>query len=230
MTAQIQSLIDKQDNFEIVRDTIAQILADESASQVALAIADGKPDPDQWKLRVCIERANPWEAFQNEDASAEIDDSPIVNVWFDSSGYDESKSNVVERQYGAGVFNIDIYGYGVSVDDPAGGHTPGDKSASLKCQQGIRLVRNILMSSYYTRLGFPVTNKDIGQRFVRNITAFQPEQGNQHVQNVAAARVAFTVKFNERSPQYEGEILEEIGIDIKRDPDGFVLAQAEYSY
>ena len=43
------SLIDKQDSFEIVRDKIALILANEIASQQVLAKADSR-NPDDWKF------------------------------------------------------------------------------------------------------------------------------------------------------------------------------------
>ena len=58
-------LIDKQDSFEIVRDQIAAILKTEITSQIALATTAGKPNPDDWKLRIFSERANPWEQFLN---------------------------------------------------------------------------------------------------------------------------------------------------------------------
>ena len=47
----IDTLIDKQDNFEIVRDQIAVILALESVSQVARAIAASSC---QWKDSILL--------------------------------------------------------------------------------------------------------------------------------------------------------------------------------
>ena len=62
----IPDLIDKEDTFEIVRNQIALILANESASQVALATTAGKPDPNLWALKVYTERSNPWEQALND--------------------------------------------------------------------------------------------------------------------------------------------------------------------
>ena len=141
----IQNLIDKQDSFEVIRDQIAAILATETASQMALATAATK-DPQDWKMRIFTERSNPWEQWLNE----QTDKSPIVNVWYDNSNFDPSASNIVERQGTDAIFNIDCYGYGVSSDDGATGHNPGDKEAALAVQKALRLVRNILMAAEYT--------------------------------------------------------------------------------
>jgi len=74
----IPNLIDKQDSFEIIRDQIAAILSTEVASQMALAIAEAK-EPNDWKMRIFIERSNPWEQWLNNPTE---DKSPIVNVWY----------------------------------------------------------------------------------------------------------------------------------------------------
>ena len=119
----LDTLIDKQDGFEIVRDQIAAILATEIANQQTLASQAGR-NPDEWKVRVFSERSNPWDQFQNDPA----DRSPLVNVWYDNSTFPLNTSNVVEKQKGEGVFNLDCYGYGKSADDPTGGHL-GDRPA-----------------------------------------------------------------------------------------------------
>lgn len=217
----IESLINKQDTFEIIRDTIAQILADESANQEALATAAGE-DPDEWKLRVFIERSNPWEQWLTP--STPTDKSPVVNVWYDSSTFDKASSNTIERQTTDGRFNIDCYGYGVSASDGTG-HTPGDEAAALKAQQAVRLVRNILMSGQYTYLGLRGT---VWQRWVQSITVSQPQQGSTPAVQVVGARLQLTVRFSEFSPQVEPQILEAVAIDITRADDGRVLAQVEY--
>ena len=131
----ITTLIDKQDNSEIIRDQIAAIIAVESANQVTLATAASKPDPDDWKLRVFTEASNPWEQFRNF-APGVTDDSPLVNVWFDNVNFDRAKSDTFERQKADGVFNLDIYGVAVSSDDGGTGHTPGDRDASCEVQRG----------------------------------------------------------------------------------------------
>jgi len=218
----ISTLIDKQDTFEIVRDQIAAILTTEIASQMQLATDAGK-DPNDWKLRIFTERSNPWEEFLNEV----VDTSPLVNVWFDNSSFDPSKSNVVERQASETVYNIDCYGYGRSRDNGATGHIPGDREASFEVQKALRLVRNILMAAEYTYLGL---RKTVWHRMPQSITAFQPELDARQMQQIVGARLAFRVIFNEFSPQVEPVDLELLSVDVIRTEDGEIVLEADYDY
>ena len=115
----ITTLIDKQDNFEVIRDQIASILVIEIANQMQLAFDAGKV-ADDWKLRIFTERANPWEQWLND----QTDRSPIINVWYDNSNFAMHKSNILERQASETVYNIDCYGYGMSEDDIGPGSHP----------------------------------------------------------------------------------------------------------
>lgn len=218
----IAALIDKQDNFEVIRDQIAAILATEVASQMALATAGGK-DPDDWKLRIFSERSNPWEQLLNE----QTDRSPIVNVWFDNSNFDPAASNISERQKTEGVFNIDCYGYGISSDEMGGGHNPGDKEAAFEVHKALRLVRNILMAAEYTYLGLRGV---VWQRWPQSITVFQPQLDGRQMQQIVGARLAFRVVFNEFSPQVPAETLELVSVDVMRTEDGEIVVEADYDY
>jgi hypothetical protein len=214
MPAQILELITKVDNFEIIRDQIAAILTVELANQKTLS--GGVPQP-----LVFVERSNPWGQFIE---AAEVM-PPIINVWFDSETFDESTSNVVERQTTAGIFNIDCYGAAVSLDDPAGGHQPADLAAALEAQRTGRLARNILMAGVYTYLGLRGL---VGKRFPQSLSMFQPQLDNRAVQRVVGARLALQVHFNEFSPQYVGVELETLMIDVLRQETGQLLIRAEY--
>lgn len=217
----IPTLIDKQDNFEVIRDQIAAILASEITNQMALATAAAK-DPNDWKLRIYTERSNPFEEYL-----APVDTSPIVNVWFDNSTFEKSSSNSIERQTSQSIFNIDCYGYGISSDNVAGGHNPGDKVAAFEVQKAVRLVRNILMAGEYRYLLFQGL---VGSMWPQSITAFQPQIGDQAIQNVLGVRIAFNVQFNEFSPQMVEETLEYMAIDITRQSDGLIIAEVDIDY
>jgi len=217
----IQTLIDKQDTSEQVRDQIAAILAIEVANQMQLATDAGK-DPDDWKLRIFTERSNPWEQFRDSPT----DESPLVNVWYDSSFFDEGKSNTVSEQMSETIYNIDIYALGVSSDD-GDGHKPGDKEAAINCQAAIRLVRNILMASENTYLQLRGL---VWQRWPQSITSFQPQQNSNTVEKIVAARIALRVRFTEHSPQYEGEALELLTTTVLRAEDGSTYFEADYDY
>lgn len=222
----LPALIDKNDSFEIVRDQIAQILADNSAAQEALAIADGK-NPDDWKLRVYAERSNPWETVLNSDDTETPDRSPIINVWYNSGSFPQLTGDTVEKQKCEGIFNVDVYGFGVSSNDPAGGHVPGDKNAALEAHRATKFVRNILMAAQNTYLQLRGL---VWFRWIQSVDMFQPEQDAAAAQKIQAARLALRVDFTEWAPQFEGNPLETVNVDVKRGPDGLILATARYEY
>jgi len=218
LPAQILDLIDKQDNVEVVRDQIAAILKVELAHQVALAPLVGQP-------RVFLERSNPWGEF----LEAQPEQQPIINVWFDTATYDGSASNIVERQKCEATYNIDCYGYAVSVDDgqPTGGHSPGDQEAAFECQRAARMARNILMSAHYTYLGLRGL---VWKRWPQSLSMFQPQSGNLAVQRIVGGRLAFQVAFNEFSPQYTGEEFETLSLEVFRAGTGELLLRADYPH
>jgi len=218
----IQSLIDKKDTFEIVRDQIASILTLEVANQMSLAVTAGK-DPELWKLRIFTERSNPWEEWLNPTDTT--DKSPIINIWYDNSNFEPSASNISERQATSGIFNIDCYGFGVGANNVAGGHTAGDELAAFEVQRALRLVRNILMASENTYLKL---QKTVGRRWPQSINVFQPSLDNRTIQHIGAARIAFNVNFNEFSPQYVPEILELITTTTFRAETGEILIKANF--
>lgn len=217
----ITTLIDKQDNFEIIRDQIAGIIALEVTQQKALAATDGK-HPENWSINTYLERSNPWQQYMNESP----DKTPIVNVWYDNSNYDKTSSNVTERQKTISTFNIDCYGYGSSSNNISGGHVAGDMVASTESQRAIRLIRNILMSSVYTYLGL---RGMVWGRWISTVNVFQPQQ-EVNAKNVVASRITLEVVHNEFSPQYQPETLEYVAIDTIRQSDGLVLLGADYDY
>jgi len=218
----IQTLIDKIDNMELIRDKIAEILLTESASQVVLATTAGKPSPDDWKLRIFLERSNPWEAWLNGDT----DRTPIINVWFDNENFNESGGGVVDSQKTTGFFNIDCYAYGKSSANGAG-HKPGDREAALEAHKALRLVRNILMDPNYTYLGLRGT---VWQRWPQSATTFQPQQDTRSVQQIVAARLVLRVVYNENTAQITGDTLEVIGVTVKRASTGEVLLLADFQH
>lgn len=225
----INTLIDKNDTFEVVRDQIAYILKTNVEEQKVLAAAALK-DPADWDLRIFLERSNPFEEFLQDNPAST---SPIVNIWYDTQGFDRRKGNVVSRQQSDTTFNIDVYGYGVSASDGGTGQTVGDKTSALEAQRGVRLVRNILMADINTYLQLPRGNVEGGGfagRWIDNIQSFQPEIDERPVANVRALRISFSTSFNEFSPQQVYEILETIGLSVYRKETGEVYFTKEIDF
>lgn len=219
----IPVLIDKLDNAELIRNQIAAILKAEAISQRALAVTAGKADPDEWNFRVFVERANPWEEWRDK-TTAQL---PIINVWWDSSTFDQSASNVVSRQKATGTFNIDCYGHGIAANAAGADHVPGDRQAALVAQRAVRLVRNILMASENTYLQMQGV---VWKRFPQAINLFQPQQDDQNVVQCLGARLALMVEFNEFAPEGPEEVLEYLAIDAYHTPDGELLFEVDIDY
>lgn len=221
-TTRIETLIEARDSFEILRDEIAAIIAVESAQQQVLAAADGQ-DPKLWRLRVYTERATPMSAFQAANEGDPVDDTPIVNVSFDSANYDRSGSNVFSQQKTTGTFNIDCYGYGVATDRGTE-HDPGDSQAAFEAQRAFRLVRKIIMAAHWHKLGQP---SFVWDRWPASVQSVQPQRDNVGAQHVMALRFALEVTFNEFAPQHEPVELELISTQVSRDGDGKILVTVD---
>lgn len=224
MTEVLENLIDKQDNFEVVRDQIALILVTEVANQIALAAA--KPNPEDWKLRIFTERSDAWEQFLDIEDSTDL--SPLVNIWYDTGSFPKDKGDTIERQQHVATYNIDCYGVGVASDVAAGGHTPGDKEGALVVQRAVRLVRNILMAALNHRLQLDPAAVGIGIRWPQSIVSFQPQLDSNPIQHIHGARIALEVTFNEFSPQITPETLALVSVGVKRAEDGQIILEADY--
>ena len=217
----ITTLINKQDNVEIVRDKIADILSTETAAQQALATTAAL-DPADWTFRVYLERSNPWEIWLNQKS----DKTPIVNITLDSVDYPGNTGNLTKVQRGNATYNVDCYGFAVSEDDVSG-HIPGDYAAALESQRIGRLVRNILMSANHIHLGLQGT---VGKRWIDNQQLFLPTQDGKGVQHIVATRLRFSVQLIEESPQHVPVELEYVATDILRASDGQVIAEVDFDY
>lgn len=206
----ISEILAKQDNSEVVRDKLAEILLLETGGTV----------------RVFLERSNPWSEFVDAPESDSDEAKPIVNITYDGGNFDAHSSNQVERQKVTSTYNIDCYGYAPSEEDIiTGGHIPGDSGAALAAQRAIRIVRNVLMSGKYTYLGLRGV---VWRRWLQSIAVFQPQLDGQTIQHVVAGRLSFNVDHSEFSPQVAGEPLETISVMMKRAEGGEVYFSAEF--
>ena len=211
-------LINKSDSFELIRDRIAEILAAETVLQQALATA-ASLDPSLWKFKVYSERLNPWEAFQTGD------DTPIVNVWFDSMVFDLSASNLSTKQMARpSRFNVDVYASAVSAVDGSG-HAPGDETAAKRAAYIAKLCRNILMHDSHITLDMTGV---VSKRWVGQVRSFLPSQGERPVQHVVAYRLVVEVDHVETIDLPDHEVLEIVNVKYYHEPDGQVIAELHY--
>jgi len=218
MTATIP-LIDSLDGFEIVRNKVATILAAEQTLQVAAATAAGKTNPSLWKLRVYLERSDPWEMFKR----TVTDFSPVVNVWYDNSNTDLGASNLRSRQQMTSQINIDIVGYAEAQENDTG-HLPADRESALTAQRGARLVRGIIMHGKYNYLDL---DGIVGRRYVLTRTSFQPSNSDGPIQRAVGVRLTLAVDHIETIGIQDYDAIEQIYVTHKYDPDGMIIAEQD---
>jgi len=205
-------LIDKQDNFEKIRDEIAAILAFETVNQQTLAAGAGK-DPKLWAFDVYRERTRVWEGLSELDEPVD----PVVNVWFDSASPVANQSyNSLLHTFDPGIFNIDVFATAINEKNVGTGYVTADQKAVLDAQRIIRLIRNILFSvppdvtepgMNYEELNLPGV---VAYRRIQSETIFQPDYNKQAVV-VGAARIVMAVKYIEtglEGPDQDFELLQ----------------------
>lgn len=219
-------LIDKQDNFEKIRDEIAAILAVETANQQALAILAGK-DPDLWKFDVYIERSRIWESLAELEALV----APVVSVYFESEVFAGDQSyNALLQTADPGIFNIEIFTTALNKKNVGDGYVTADRAAILACQRIIRLIRNILFSipADSTQPGqdykFLNMRGVVAHRRIQSVTQFQPDYKKQAV-IIAAARIALAVKYIETALEGPDQPFELLQVDATTTTGGQVIIQ-----
>lgn len=226
----LQTLILGPDNWEALGNLIAQILANEIANQRALAAAyvpaSGDPLPPpasgDYAIRVFREVADPWEFFKDPT------EPPVVSIRFARADMVANETKVTE-QVNTCQWLLDFGAAGQAQETPTG-HTPGDLDAAIRIQRAIRIVRNILdagPNQYLQARGI------VGWRRVTSFEMFQPprkETTQPTLDHLAGARVTLEAKVRETSPEYQGEDLEIVAVDLKKGLDGSILAQVEKDY
>lgn len=161
-----------QQNFEIVRDRIALILADEISNQSAILPATPDLNPTVW-----TERFVPFSHVE----------FPAVNVIFSSGNFVDQYTThdlAVHKYY------IDVY-----AKSPTIGSDGGDKLASIKLHRMLGICRAILENPQYRTLAFAPPS--LQHTKVVDISIEQP-QNNQDAESVVMGRLTFDVHVPEK--------------------------------
>ena len=218
MAAQIDYLLpDDADGTETIGPLIASIIKEESENQVSLSIAGGATPAEAaevYELKVYLERWAPWDIWVNKLEGEFV--APVVNVWLETTNQDDGSSNQMSRQTYTGTWNIDVYGYGRSREDPdnPGTQIVADADANAQRNRGVRWVRKYLAAAKNIYLRQPKPGGFVWLTRVRTFEYFVPAVEDLPVGRVKAARISFDVTYNEFSPQAVEETLELASVDI----------------
>ena len=154
-------------SFELIRDRIGEIIADEMLHQFAISYDE---DLD---LTVWVERSTPFDKTE----------LPAVNVSFAEDEFSNFKQGVKD---GTCVYEVDVYTRSKTTNDIG-----GDKSSTLKLHKIIGKIDAILSNSQYKTLGF--TPGFIGHTSVSSIKIVDPRQ-NRDAEFTKMGRLLFTVR------------------------------------
>ncbi len=165
-------------SYELVRDRIAEILANELPNQVTLHNAATPGSGNDLNATVFINRIIP---LSNESM-------PMINVWMGNGDYDNFTQL---KQDGTYIYNVDIY-----TSSPSTSSGSGDVLSMSKLQTLAGVVQGILMHPSYVTLGFE--RPFIEHREVRSIATGVPNN-NLDAHSVTQARLELVVRVPEHS-------------------------------
>lgn len=170
-------------NFEVVRDRIAEILADEINNQITLRGAETPAlDVSHLPTTVAIERIIPFDKTE----------LPGVDVSFSNGDYGNKDQTQVDGNYD---YFIDCYASAKTSDDPdnAGELLRADYAAKVKLHKLLGVCRAILENPKYRTLGYtPPFCATVG---VKTIAIADPER--QDAVTTVMGRLVFTLRVPE---------------------------------
>tara|TARA_R110002020_G_scaffold82386_1_gene203996 strand:- start:170 stop:778 length:609 start_codon:yes stop_codon:yes gene_type:complete len=161
-----------EQNFELVRDRIALILADEISSQALIS-----PPTPEYNATVFLERFVPFDKT----------DMPCINVVFASGDFENQNTLTADAIY---KYNIDVYTKSKSTSTSG-----GDKLASIKLHRILGICRAILENPQYRTLAFAPPSL---QRTTVSDIAVEEPKNTQDGSSVIMGRLTFDVSVCER--------------------------------
>lgn len=192
----IDILIDKKDNFELVKYKIASILKSEIENQKILA----KEKSNLYDIKVFVDKSNPLSIYSEAQYQNEKGQLPVINVIFDSDDLTLEGSANVGRQKVRGTFYIDCYAFkNKEINKEA------DEEASREADRIGTIARNILMHDSYRVLSM---NKVVVRRYITKREKMINQ--NNSAETVAVMRLILEVLYLEEDLHNQAFTLEEI--------------------
>lgn len=174
--------------FELIRDKVGEILADEIAAQFAI-----HGDAER-NAKVFVERITPIDKTE----------LPLANVLYSRSGYD---NNSAINSDGKNTYNIDVYTGAKTKLAKKGGAESMDRLGRI-----LGIIRAILESPFYLTLGF--ATPFIIRTEVTGIEIQDPRD-NQDAANTAMGRLIFVVEAAEITEQIQPRTAEGYDTQVK---------------
>lgn len=173
--------------FELIRNRIGEIIADELSNQAAL-LGDEKLD-----ATVFVERTSPIDKTE----------LPVINVSLSNGKYENKHQGSVDGTY---AFNVDVFTKSKSTDN-----ADGDVESAFILQRIIGICRSILENPIYNTLGF--ATPFIGRTYCSEINIAAP--GKDDSINTMMGRLTFNVMCNEPNVLISPALIAEYNTQVK---------------
>jgi len=200
MSAVISSVIPPQ-SFEVVRDRIGRILAEEIQNQFQISY-----NADLKNVKVWMERFIPFDKSE----------MPAVCVGLLDGAY--AGQTIIQSD---GTYRYYIDCYFASKTDV---NTKGDTKAMLKVQRLLGICRAILEDTRYKTLGFQVPNGFVMYRRITSIQIEDPKQKEFDANHSVMGRLTFEVKLPEYPSPVSGNpwAISHTTVALHETNDGYV--------
>ena len=177
--------------FEVVRDLLGTILADELTSQAALQ-TDPVIKKNLEELKVVSERFRPF----NEQ------ELPALDIYLFSAEFDNKDQSCARN---TAIYHLDIYSEGTADDDD-----DGDKKSAIKAHSIAGIIRGILEHNeyiYLTTEDLPGPQRFIQRTLLRSIKRME-EEFTRDAGNTIMFRIMYEVVMSEVVGTIDGQPLQ----------------------
>jgi len=188
VVSKIKSAIPPQ-NFETIRDRIAEILLVEFTAQIGF-----QTDPETKKL---IQKTKLFSELFRPFNEAEFF---AIDIFLFTGDYDNKTQTSVRGNY---TFYLDFYGRAATTNQ-----NEGDKRSAEKVQRLIGITRAILESPNWLTLGFTPPGQFVQRTEVKSLKRTE-ERNNHDVGNIIFYRMVFDVIGGEDTDTISGVLLKE---------------------
>lgn len=187
-------------NYELIRDRIGLILAEEIQNQFALTANQ------DINSTVYVERIVPFDKTE----------MPCLNVLLSRGGFG---NNDVKQSDGTYTYFIDVYAKSKSTNG-----SNGDKLAMISLQKNIGIIIAILEDTRYIRLGF--THPSISSTMVSDFAIADPSN-NQDASSIVMGRITFTVRVPEKVELINASDIDgwETSVTLEESDKGYVFTK-----
>ena len=217
---------------EGVRDQIALVVLTELTNQKAIAedlILNHPLTPEGIQAQEDIDKGvfDVLDNFFIEKGTHFADyQMPGINVLYGSSPYPKNQGNNISTQSTDTGYVISVHAESKHAEK-SGVISKGDEKSARLVARIAMIIRTILMSGPYVRLGFDKELRLISKRWVSQVDVFQPDFQESDGRHGILGVVNISVEFDELSPDLQGEALQafltQIKIKLKTEDNGKII-------